>query len=107
MTDRKISLKVIRAPATGPVLHAPPVRVASEHSVDYTCSRCGTILLHAEENQVHGVLINCTNCGSYNSMESETLRSLVGLEDHLVRSGRGPARIALAALAIISPARRP
>ena len=69
MTYRKISLKVVTAPATGLILHAPPVLVASDHSVDYTCGRCGTILLHAEENQVHGVLINCTNCGSYNSTE--------------------------------------
>ena len=24
--------------------------------MDYTCGRCGTILLHAEENQVHSLL---------------------------------------------------
>ena len=52
MIYRKISLKVVTAPAIGLVLHAPPVLVASDHSVDYTCGRCGTILLHAEENQV-------------------------------------------------------
>jgi predicted RNA-binding Zn-ribbon protein involved in translation (DUF1610 family) len=69
MTDRKISLKVVTAPRIGLVVHAPPVLVASDHSVDYTCGHCGTVLLHAEENQVHGVLIHCTNCGSYNSME--------------------------------------
>ena len=69
MTDPKISLKVVSAPATGLVLHAPPVLVASDHSVDYTCGRCSTVLLHAEENQVHGILIHCTNCGSYNSTE--------------------------------------
>ncbi len=69
MTDPKISLKVVAAPATGLVLPAPPVLVASDHSVDYTCGRCSTVLLHAEENQVHGILIHCTNCGSYNSTE--------------------------------------
>ena len=53
MTDPKISLKVVSAPATGLVLHAPPVLVASDHSVDYACGRCSTVLLHAEENQVH------------------------------------------------------
>jgi DNA-directed RNA polymerase subunit RPC12/RpoP len=63
MTARKISLKVITAPATGRVVDAPPVLQASEHSVDYTCGRCGTVLLHAEENQVHGLLIRCTECG--------------------------------------------
>jgi DNA-directed RNA polymerase subunit RPC12/RpoP len=70
MTDRKIPLKVVTAPAVGVVLDAPPVLRASDHSVDYTCGRCGTILLHAEENQVHGILIRCANCGSYNSTDA-------------------------------------
>ena len=61
MTDRKISLRVVTAPRTGILLEAPPVLNASDHSVDYTCGRCGTILLHAEEHQVHGVLIRCAN----------------------------------------------
>jgi hypothetical protein len=52
MTARKISLKVVHAPAIGIVLDAPPLLIASEHSVDYTCGRCGTTLLHAEESQV-------------------------------------------------------
>jgi DNA-directed RNA polymerase subunit RPC12/RpoP len=69
MTARKISLKVVFAPPTGMVLDAPPVLKASEHSVDYTCGRCGTTLLHAEEGQVRGVLIHCKNCGSYNSTD--------------------------------------
>jgi hypothetical protein len=51
MRTRNISLKVIVAPKTGHVLDAPP---ASDHSVDYTCGHCGTILLHAEKDQVHG-----------------------------------------------------
>jgi predicted RNA-binding Zn-ribbon protein involved in translation (DUF1610 family) len=65
-----IPLKVVTAPAVGVVLKAPPVLMASEHSVDYTCGRCGTILLHADEGQVHGILIHCANCGSYNSMDA-------------------------------------
>ena len=67
MPDRKINLKVITAPATGIVLDAPPVLRASEHSIDFTCGRCGIILLHADAYQVHGVLIRCSACGSYNS----------------------------------------
>ena len=63
MTDPKISLKLVSAPAKGIALKAPPVLKASDQSVDYTCGKCGTTLLHAEENQVHGVLIRCTNCG--------------------------------------------
>jgi predicted RNA-binding Zn-ribbon protein involved in translation (DUF1610 family) len=70
MTTPKISLKVVHAPAIGVVLDAPPVLKASEDSVDYTCGHCGTILLHAEENQVHGVLLRCANCGSYNSTDA-------------------------------------
>jgi DNA-directed RNA polymerase subunit RPC12/RpoP len=68
-TDKIISLRIVTAPATGIVLDAPPVLVASDHSVDYACGRCSTILLHAEEDQVRGFLIRCTNCGSYNSMD--------------------------------------
>ena len=70
METRKISLKVVHAPAVGVVLDAPPVLRASDQSVDYTCGRCDTVLLHAEENQVHGVLLRCANCGSYNSMDA-------------------------------------
>jgi DNA-directed RNA polymerase subunit RPC12/RpoP len=43
--------------------------MASDHSVDYTCGRCDTILLHAEVGQVRGLLIRCTACGSYNATE--------------------------------------
>jgi hypothetical protein len=70
MTTRKIALKVVVAPKIAVLLEAPPVLKASEHSVDYTCGRSGTILLHAEENQVHGVLIRCNDCGSYNSTDA-------------------------------------
>jgi DNA-directed RNA polymerase subunit RPC12/RpoP len=68
-TYKIISLRIVTAPATGIVLDAPPVLVASDHSVDYACGRCSTILLHAEEDQVRGFLIRCTKCGSYNSMD--------------------------------------
>ena len=69
MTTRKISLKVVVAPGTGHILDAPPVLMASDHSVDYTCGRCGTTLLHADESQVYGLLIHCKKCGSYNATE--------------------------------------
>jgi hypothetical protein len=72
MTSRykTISLKAVTAPAIGIVLNAPPVLIASDHSVDYACDRSGTTLLHAEEDQVHGVLIRCTQCGTYNSTDA-------------------------------------
>jgi hypothetical protein len=64
-SDRK-KLTVVPAPRVGHVLQAPPVLMASNHSVDYVCGRCEVILLHADHDQVHGVLIHCKNCGSYN-----------------------------------------
>jgi DNA-directed RNA polymerase subunit RPC12/RpoP len=72
MTARKISLKAVSAPSKSAppiVLSAPPVLIASNHSVDYTCGRCSTVLLHAEKGQVRGFLIRCTKCGTYNSMD--------------------------------------
>ena len=67
MSDRKISLKVVTAPAIGHVMSAPPVIMASNHSIDFTCGHCSTILMHADAYQVHGVIIRCNACGSYNS----------------------------------------
>jgi predicted RNA-binding Zn-ribbon protein involved in translation (DUF1610 family) len=70
MVARKISLKVINAPASGPVLDAPPILKEIDQSVDYICGHCGTILLHAEESRVHSIVIHCGNCGSYNSTDT-------------------------------------
>ena len=70
MEIHKVSLKVITSPENAHVLDAPPVLMASDHSVDYTCGQCGTILLHAEENQVHGLLIRCAKCGSCNATDT-------------------------------------
>jgi predicted RNA-binding Zn-ribbon protein involved in translation (DUF1610 family) len=66
----KISLKVIPAPSIGPVVSAPPVLIASAHTVDYTCGSCGTVLLHAEDGQVHSLVIHCKKCGSYNATDA-------------------------------------
>ena len=70
--NKIISLKEAPAPSKSAppiVLRAPPVLIASYHSVDYTCGRCSTVLLHAEEGQVRGFLIHCTQCGTYNSLD--------------------------------------
>jgi hypothetical protein len=58
MIARKIGLKVLPVPAIGKALDAPPVLRASEQSVDYTCGRCGTVLLHADEGQVSSVYLS-------------------------------------------------
>ena len=71
MADEKkqIRLRVIHAPAFGPVVSAPPVLKASDHTIEYTCGHCGAALLHAELGQVHSLTIHCTQCGCYNRTE--------------------------------------
>jgi predicted RNA-binding Zn-ribbon protein involved in translation (DUF1610 family) len=68
--DPKISLTIVPASSVVHFAEAPPTIVASEHSVDYTCGTCGTVLLHAEEGQIFGLTIHCTQCGSYNSTDN-------------------------------------
>lgn len=68
--DPKVSLKVVSAPFIGHVLDAPPVLVASDNSVDYTCGQCSTNLLHASHDQIYGLVIRCNKCGSYNATET-------------------------------------
>jgi DNA-directed RNA polymerase subunit RPC12/RpoP len=46
----------------------PPLIVASEHSAgDYTCGKCGTLLLQANDRGALKLLIRCADCGAYNS----------------------------------------
>ena len=67
---KKVRLKVIPAPRLGPVVTAPPVLIASIHTLDYTCGKCDAVLLHADDGQVHNLMIQCTACGSYNTTDS-------------------------------------
>lgn len=60
-----VRLKIIPAPGKVPFVNAPPILIASTHTVDYGCGNCGTILLHAEPGQVHNLVIRCKDCGSY------------------------------------------
>jgi predicted RNA-binding Zn-ribbon protein involved in translation (DUF1610 family) len=70
MTKHKeIKLKVVRAPRIGHALSAPPVIMASTHTVAYECGHCGVVLMHAELDQIHNLLIHCTECGTYNSTD--------------------------------------
>jgi hypothetical protein len=46
----------------------PPLIVASEHSTDdYTCGKCGMLLLQANDRGALKLLIRCADCGAYNS----------------------------------------
>jgi predicted RNA-binding Zn-ribbon protein involved in translation (DUF1610 family) len=65
--DPKVSLTIVPASSVEYFVDAPPIIFASDHSVDYTCGNCGTVLLHAEEGQIFGLMIHCVQCGSYNS----------------------------------------
>ena len=64
-----VALTVVAAPGNRHVVSAPPVLIASTHTVDYRCGKCGIVLMHAEEGQVRNLLIRCTECGSYNSTD--------------------------------------
>jgi DNA-directed RNA polymerase subunit RPC12/RpoP len=66
---RKIKLKLVLPPSGVPVVEAPPVLFASSHTIEYTCANCGTVLLHAEEGQVHHLIIKCTECKAHNSTD--------------------------------------
>ena len=71
MGERKReNLSVVDLPVDRHVLAAPPVLIASTHTVDYCCGHCGTVLLHAETDQVHNVVIHCMECGRCNSTGS-------------------------------------
>jgi predicted RNA-binding Zn-ribbon protein involved in translation (DUF1610 family) len=60
----KLPLTAVRNLAAGKTLAAPPVLNASSNTLAFTCAQCGTVLLEAEQGQIHGVVIECTNCGA-------------------------------------------
>jgi DNA-directed RNA polymerase subunit RPC12/RpoP len=67
--NKRLALTLVTDHGNRHVVSAPPVLIASTHTVDYTCSKCDTVLMHAEEGQVRNLLIHCTECGSYNSTD--------------------------------------
>ena len=67
--NKQVRLKVIEAPSIDPVVTAPPTLKASDHTIEYICGRCDAPLLHAENDQVHSLTIQCKKCGRYNRTE--------------------------------------
>jgi hypothetical protein len=57
----------VEATGLGRTVHAPPILVASSHTIDFLCGNRGTILMHAEDDQVHGLFIHCTQCEACNA----------------------------------------
>ncbi len=71
MKHARVDLRLVSGPWQSALVSAPPILDASSHTIDYTCAACGTVLMHAEEGQVHGLTILCQSCGSYNSTDPE------------------------------------
>ena len=69
MAKPVVALKVVPNASTGHYVSAPPVLIASTHTIDFTCGSCGAVLMHADKGQVHGLVIHCTSCGVYNSTD--------------------------------------
>jgi hypothetical protein len=66
---QRMRLRVVPRPAGGTNTKAPPVLDAGSGTIDYICGRCGTVLMHANEGQVHGVVIECLQCGTSNATD--------------------------------------
>ena len=60
-------LRLVEARGVENAVNAPPILYASSHTIDFVCGNCGAILLHAEDDQVHGLFIRCTQCESLNA----------------------------------------
>jgi hypothetical protein len=70
MPHSKVSLKSVATPLAGTAfISAPPVLNASDHTTDFCCATCNTVLMHAEADQVFGLTIRCTNCGAFNTTD--------------------------------------
>jgi len=67
MRNPAAPLKVVPNASTGHYVSAPPILIASTHTIDYTCGSCGTVLMHADRDQVHSLVIHFISCGAYNS----------------------------------------
>ena len=68
MTTRlRQDLKIVDLPPGRNYVSAPPILIASSHTIAYCCGNCGAVLLHAEDGQVHNLIIRCTCCEAFNS----------------------------------------
>jgi hypothetical protein len=66
---KRMMLKVIGKPTDRSAIDAPPILVASDHTIDYFCGVCWAVLMHADDGQVHNLAIHCTDCGAFNSTD--------------------------------------
>lgn len=67
MDNPQRRLRVVEAKGIENTVTAPPILYANSHTIDFVCGNCGAVLLHAEDDQVHGLFIRCTKCESLNT----------------------------------------
>ena len=67
MDNPQRRLRVVEAKGIENTVTAPPILYASSHTIDFVCGNCGAVLLHAEDDQVHGLFIRCAKCESLNT----------------------------------------
>jgi hypothetical protein len=70
MNNPQRKLRVVEATGIENAVNAPPAFYASTHTIDFVCGNCGTVLLHAEDDQVHGLFIHCTQCAACNATDA-------------------------------------
>ena len=62
------TLRIVPAPlAIGAVADAPPVLEEARPTVEYTCGRCGAVLMRVDESKPLSLMVHCTKCDTYNS----------------------------------------
>jgi predicted RNA-binding Zn-ribbon protein involved in translation (DUF1610 family) len=62
------TLTVVPAPLViGAVPNAPPVLEAPTATVEYRCGNCGAVLMRADKDKIHPLMVHCISCGTYNS----------------------------------------
>ena len=67
---RTLKLRVIPPPGIGYVVPAQPPITVAENTNHYLCGQCGTLLVIADDDQVHGLIVRCRECGRYNEVET-------------------------------------
>jgi hypothetical protein len=59
--SRTLRLRVIRPPSVGYVVSAPPAITVTPETNQYVCGACGTLLLVAADDEIHGLTVRCSS----------------------------------------------
>ena len=70
MEWRTVKLRVVPPPSIGYVTSAPPAITVSAETNQYLCGQCSTLLVIADDDQVHGLIVRCRECGRYNAVDT-------------------------------------